>query len=950
MLECLWAAVYLRVPIRDPVTPAGFYHGGEMQSSKGHHYTLLSALGVAIFFVSLLANSATPPWVLSAPLPSPTATPRARPTSPDSSWAGFLPTAWRRISPTTASVTVSDPAGLNTSTVEYRYTTNGDLDGASWGTASLTVDPVDSNTVVLNVSGISLVNSATLNKIQFRILDQVGDSVLSPAYTIRFDSNSPDSAITSPAAGGLVNSTSEALSGGASDALSGVASVELQVDGGAWQVASGTTGWTYVWSVPSGEGASHTVVSRAWDVAGNVESTGPGVTFTVDNVPPTSSISNPAPGELLMGATYTISGTALDGYGLSAVQVSIDGGAWQSASGTSSWSYDWPLPLYGTFAIRSRAIDVAGNAQTPGDSLTVVVDNRIPTSTITDPEDGAFLSGSTYTVRGTSSGGITQVEVSVDGGEWATASGMASWEYLWKLDSDGPHSVRSRAIDELGRVETPGSGVNVIVDNTPPNIGISYPSNGAILSGTAQVISGAAADGTSGLKLIYVSTDGGNPWHPTDVASSWTYSWIADVEDGVPHTLVARARDYAGNLTQSLSPTVWVDNVPPLASVLPLPPAVNTADVRVQWSGSDGLGISSYDVQVKQDGGAWTDWILGSADSAATFLGRGSHTYQFRARARDTAGNVGSYAPDGDTSITIPIFKTNFPIVVKPRPLYSSQFSVDRSVANGGDELLYTVDLRNSSSQSVTAAVRGAIPDNTNYIPDSATGGLVSNGSAVAWTGIVAPSGSRTMTFRVKIADAVTGSISGEATIEGGGETVSRNAPTEVVVANGRFDNGNLGGWMAAGTLGTSVAQGAGRSGSAALLGKSSYGCGGSVPVDKGEIFQTVKVPSSGDASLSFWFRMLSQDVEYSPKFGSYGDTLDVNVANTVGNTQQLLLRFGAPFRPVSCDSTWDSGWQFRSYDLSAFSGQEVQIRFALWNGIDGWYNSYAYLDDIRVD
>jgi hypothetical protein len=66
--------------------------------------------------------------------------------------------------------------------------------------------------------------------------------------------------------------------------------------------------------------------------------------------------------------------------------------------------------------------------------------------------------------------------------------------------------------------------------------------------------------------------------------------------------------------------------------------------VNLTWTGSDaGSGIDHYTVQRSRDGGTWT--TIGSdvhATLLATALSKG-HTYRFRVRAVDGAGNVGAW-------------------------------------------------------------------------------------------------------------------------------------------------------------------------------------------------------------------------------------------------------------------------------------------------------------------
>jgi hypothetical protein len=67
---------------------------------------------------------------------------------------------------------------------------------------------------------------------------------------------------------------------------------------------------------------------------------------------------------------------------------------------------------------------------------------------------------------------------------------------------------------------------------------------------------------------------------------------------------------------------------------------------NLSWSGTDagGAGIRSWDVQRSRDGGAYVTLASGLASpNLAQSLAPG-HTYRFRVRARDRAGNVGAWA------------------------------------------------------------------------------------------------------------------------------------------------------------------------------------------------------------------------------------------------------------------------------------------------------------------
>lgn len=105
-------------------------------------------------------------------------------------------------------------------------------------------------------------------------------------------------------------------------------------------------------------------------------------------------------------------------------------------------------------------------------------------------------------------------------------------------------------------------------------------------------------------------------------------------------------------LVESLPP----DTTPPTSMVNPLP-AQSQKSFMVSWTGSDvGWGIVNYDVQYRDTsvvGGTWQDWLSSTTATSATFNGTAGHTYEFRSRARDWAGNVEAFPATADAQTTI---------------------------------------------------------------------------------------------------------------------------------------------------------------------------------------------------------------------------------------------------------------------------------------------------------
>jgi hypothetical protein len=112
-----------------------------------------------------------------------------------------------------------------------------------------------------------------------------------------------------------------------------------------------------------------------------------------------------------------------------------------------------------------------------------------PTSTITSPASGSSVqAGTSVTVTGTATdaggGVVAGVEVSTDGGTtWHPATGRGSWTYNWTPGTGSSATIKSRAVDDSGNLETPTAVVTLTV--TPHQCPCSIWGSGAV-PGTAD--------------------------------------------------------------------------------------------------------------------------------------------------------------------------------------------------------------------------------------------------------------------------------------------------------------------------------------------------------------------------------------------------------------------------------------------------------------------------------
>jgi hypothetical protein len=147
---------------------------------------------------------------------------------------------------------------------------------------------------------------------------------------------------------------------------------QIQLDGGPW-VPKGTASSTQVGPLADG---SHTFLVRATDPLGNVEATPPSYTWTIDTVPPVTTINTEPPNpDTNASPTFSYSANKPN----CVFQTKIDAGAWSVPNGLTSETLG-PLGS-GTHTVSVRATDPAGNTDPAPPSYTWVLNVPAPVNT-----------------------------------------------------------------------------------------------------------------------------------------------------------------------------------------------------------------------------------------------------------------------------------------------------------------------------------------------------------------------------------------------------------------------------------------------------------------------------------------------------------------------------------------------------------------------------------------
>jgi methionine-rich copper-binding protein CopC len=206
---------------------------------------------------------------------------------------------------------------------------------------------------------------------------------------------------------------------------------------------------------------------------------------SLENVPPTVSVSAPASGSSVSGDA-TLTATASDNVGIAQVEFLVNGATVGTPDSTSPYTFTWRTAQIanGAYTITARARDRAGNATTSA-PITLNVNNAAdqvaPTATLMHPPGGSRVSGSVALWATASDNiGVAGVQFQVDGVDVGPADSTSPYQFLLDTQTlaDGDHTITAIARDAAGNRSVP-SPLTVTVENSPPVLLAHSPPSGA---------------------------------------------------------------------------------------------------------------------------------------------------------------------------------------------------------------------------------------------------------------------------------------------------------------------------------------------------------------------------------------------------------------------------------------------------------------------------------------
>ncbi len=412
------------------------------------------------------------------------------------------------------------------------------------------------------VQNLSLPNGSSFTVEAFSE-DNAGNSSTTDSVALIRDAV-PAIVITSPSDGQATNQSFIQISG-----TSGIESpfviskVYLQVGGGAWQTATGTTNWNVAVGLTPG---SNTVTARVLSDNGKTNTSLP-LTLLYDNVRPTLAITYPTNDGQEIGSMNTFSGNSGDDFsGVLATYIRFDTSAFVPIPmANGSWSTNYAVTVLGAHTNYAYCVDRAGNVSIT-QSITFVR-SSIPWIIIQHPVLDNFTNAQTVTFSGTAGidtpYSITKVEVKTNSGPWMTAAGTTAWSAnvsLSTLDA-GTNRLSVRAIGNNNRTNTILDRV-IYYYPTGLSISIVSPADGSTTNSSAVTVTGTVSvDPHYGL-TVQTRLNGGS-WQTAAGTTTWSNTLSLSLG---ANTVEARAIASCGEtnwttntVTYSVEPLVWFD-------------------------------------------------------------------------------------------------------------------------------------------------------------------------------------------------------------------------------------------------------------------------------------------------------------------------------------------------------------------------------------------------------
>jgi len=488
---------------------------------------------------------------------------------------------------------------------------------------------------------------------------------------------------------------------------SGVTEMRLSNDGTNWNEWE-DYGTSKAWTLTAGDG-NKTVYAQFRDALGHV-SASVSDTITLDMTPPDVTLSSGV--GAYTNAAFTVTATFTETVtGFVQGDVTFTN-ATISAFSNNGLTYQWTVTPTddGTVAVSLGAgtcTDLAGNANTTSNQISMIFDETPPAGTVTVNEGESFTESTSVNLAlsaGDAGSGMAEMRFSNNGTSWSNWESYGTSKAWTLATGDGVKTVSVQFRDNAGNVSQAATDT-ITLDTTAPTGSVSINGGVAYANSRNATLTLSASDGSgSGVGQMRISNDGTNwnEWEDYETSKAWTLT----AGDGTK-AVYAQFRDALNNTSAAFTDTIVLDMTAPGVTAQQVSTHMNTAR-SITLAGTDaGSAPVAYSVTVSPTHGT----LSGTAPALSYmpddyYVGGDEFTFQ----VTDGAGNPNTAVVTISVTNTAPVAADK-----EVSTLMNSPVSIALGVSDANGDAITSCDVVDGPSHGTLSGTG----TNRTYTPDA---------------------------------------------------------------------------------------------------------------------------------------------------------------------------------------------------------------------------------------
>ncbi|MDB5265327.1 MAG: hypothetical protein JWM39_40 [Parcubacteria group bacterium] len=263
-------------------------------------------------------------------------------------------------------------------------------------------------------------------------------------------------------------------------------------------------------------------------------------------------------------------------------------------------------------------------------------------------------------------------------------------------------------------------------DTTPPTVALTAPAGGSTVSGTSVAVTASASDDVAVVGVQF-KLDGAL-LSAEDTSAPYAITWNTTATSTGSHTLLAVARDAAGNLATSSPITVTVDNTAPVLSSIAS--STTSTGATITWTTNENASSTVNYGTTSVYGTASTSAALVTSHTVTLTGLTAATTYHYQVASADVSNNVA-------TSSDLTFITTSAPDTTPP---------IISSIATSSSSSGATITWTTNENASSTIAYGTSIAYGT-----ASSSSTLATSHSITLTGL---SAATTYHFQIQAADA----------------------------------------------------------------------------------------------------------------------------------------------------------------------------------------------------